>query len=951
MAESSRRMKSKESKATKKTKLRYVRDEEESDDDRLDLGLLDVEPDNFNPTSNLCDDPFLNILCDDKMLKNNQFEGDDEADVEDIHQEELEHEHLEDENGLEVGVEFRVHDPTVKWNQMKPTAGELYESPAQLRFALTNYVVANGYQLWFMKSDKSRIKSMVETHLCARNYNFGHLVSCNWLAKHYIKDIIRKPKMTLPGMMEDVLTKYSVKVSKGQCHRARVRAREMIKGKLEDHYAKIWDYANEILRSNPGSTCKVGVSVNLDGVNYFERFYVCFKALKDGWNTGCRRVIGLDGCFLKGQIKGEILIAIGRDANNHVYPIAWAVVNVENKENWTWFLQLLVDDLGVEDGRGLVVISDQHKGLLESVKAILPHVEHRQCARHIYANFRKRHTGLELKNLFWAAATSSPEGDFVSNMEKIKKITSNGYDWLMSNNPQSWCRAFFGQGYACEAVENGVSESFNSMIINIRKKPLLTMLEEIRIYVMARFYYLADKASTWRTESCPAIIEKMKEFGKEMRNWKVIATGGSVFETRYGYTAYKVDLEQHYCTCRLWEISGIPCVRGQAAINYTHMNPTDFLSIWFQKEKFMAAYTTNISPVNGSNLWAPTDYIKPLPPLTRRMPGRPKTKRRRHVSEVNDSKFPTVRARVCRTVRSSKCLQFRHNLKSCKNERVMKEYVPPRKPGRPRRGGNGITNKDGEGTSKQKAVKLVVKRKKKTKKAGEGSSNQDGQGGVETANDATVQEENGTVQETAPKIVNDVDAISDEIDVLLLQKCGYEPHEIEQAMERVDANEIEDHLLEDNRLEENLEMGVDANEIEDHFEADLEEDVNEIEDNLLEENLEMGVDANEIEDHLEANLEEDVNEIEDNLLEENLEMGVDVNEIVPPVQEVAIQGLDANSWVGEDDGNIDFIEDTQVVGRPRKRKISERIVKIKLKKAVYDKDGRGSSIKKPVNLE
>ena len=46
-----------------------------------------------------------------------------------------------------------------------------------------------------------------------------------------------------------------------------------------------------------------------------------------------------------------------------------------------------------------------------------------------------------------------------------------------------------------------------------------------------------------------------------------------------------------------------------------------------------------------------------------------------------------------------------------------------------------------------------------------------------------MQEENGTVQETvqetAPKIVNDADAISDEIDVLLLQKCGYEPHEIE----------------------------------------------------------------------------------------------------------------------------------------------------------------------------
>nr|KAJ0201850.1 hypothetical protein LSAT_V11C600324360 [Lactuca sativa] len=252
-----------------------------------------------------------------------------------------------------------------------------------------------------------QIKYMIKTHLCARNYNFGHFFSCNWLEKHYIKDIIWKLKMTLLEMMEDVNRNYSVKVSKGQCHRARV-----------------WDYANEILRSNPGSTCKVGVTVNPDGKNYFQRFYACFKAFKDGWNRGCIHVIGLDGCFLKGQFKGDILTIIGRDANNHVYPIAWVVVNVEIKDNWTWFLQLLVDDLDVDCGSGLVFISDQHKRLLESGKAILPYVEHRQCARH-------------------AAATNTVEGDFVAKMEKMKKITPNGYAWLMSRNLESWCRAFF----------------------------------------------------------------------------------------------------------------------------------------------------------------------------------------------------------------------------------------------------------------------------------------------------------------------------------------------------------------------------------------------------------------------------------------------------------------------------------------------------------------------------
>ncbi|XP_023733993.1 uncharacterized protein LOC111881835 [Lactuca sativa] len=289
---------------------------------------------------------------------------------------------------------------------MRPRLGDCYESPAQLRFALTNYAVHGGYQLYFEKRDRVRviakcgsgtrdnndnnkmqcpfrvaagwkynertfqIKFCNEMHLCARNYHFGSLVTSSWLAKHYLKDVIMEPMMTLLEMQADVLQRFSVSVSLGQCQIARATAMGMIEGKS-----------------------------NL-GFNYFKRFYVGFKAFRDGWSRGCRRVIGLDGSFLKGQVKGEILTAIGRDVDNHVYPIAWAVVNVENKDNWTWFIDNLVADLDLGAGNGLLVISDQHKGLLQAVAHLLPHVEHRQCARHIFANFRKKFTGLELKILF-----------------------------------------------------------------------------------------------------------------------------------------------------------------------------------------------------------------------------------------------------------------------------------------------------------------------------------------------------------------------------------------------------------------------------------------------------------------------------------------------------------------------------------------------------------------------
>ena len=43
----------------------------------------------------------------------------------------------------------------------------------------------------------------------------------------------------------------------------------------------------------------------------FERIYVCLEGYKRGFLAGCRRVVGLDGCFLKGSVSGQILCAIG----------------------------------------------------------------------------------------------------------------------------------------------------------------------------------------------------------------------------------------------------------------------------------------------------------------------------------------------------------------------------------------------------------------------------------------------------------------------------------------------------------------------------------------------------------------------------------------------------------------------------------------------------------------
>ncbi|CAI9296335.1 unnamed protein product [Lactuca saligna] len=57
----------------------------------------------------------------------------------------------------QIGDQCFVHNPRIPWNMMEPHLGEKYEIPEQLKLCLTNYAVANGYQLRFPKCDSSRI--------------------------------------------------------------------------------------------------------------------------------------------------------------------------------------------------------------------------------------------------------------------------------------------------------------------------------------------------------------------------------------------------------------------------------------------------------------------------------------------------------------------------------------------------------------------------------------------------------------------------------------------------------------------------------------------------------------------------------------------------------------------------------------------------------------------------
>ncbi|KAG8496299.1 hypothetical protein CXB51_009241 [Gossypium anomalum] len=132
-----------------------------------------------------------------------------------------------------------------------------------------------------------------------------------------------------------------------ELHTSKKKVSEILAGNCNDEFELLWDCANELRAKNPSSTIKMVVKrVTPDSSLHFKRFYIYFDALKRGWKEGCRL----------------ILVAVGRDVNNQMYPIVWAIIKNyglsvkrkfdQNKKDGVQWQIVWNDDNGCEVKRG-----------------------------------------------------------------------------------------------------------------------------------------------------------------------------------------------------------------------------------------------------------------------------------------------------------------------------------------------------------------------------------------------------------------------------------------------------------------------------------------------------------------------------------------------------------------------------------------------------------------------
>ncbi|GJV88076.1 mutator type transposase [Tanacetum coccineum] len=371
------------------------------------------------------------------------------------------------------------------------------------------------------KTKVGGVKTFKDTHKCLQS-RIVKKCTASFLSKSVEESIKPNSKIPLNFLKDQLQKQYEVGISKQKVFRAKKMAQERVEGNHTRQYAQLRDYCLELKNSNPNTTVKIEVERPED-VNSterkFKRVYVCLGPLKAGFKACKMDLLGFDGCLLSGSYPGWILTAVWVDPNNGIYPLAYAIVESENKDSWSWFLECVGDDLELFINSNFTFISDRQKGIIPAIAESFPSAEHR-------------------------CATSTTVKRFENHMDKLKDFNKEAYEWLKKIPPQHWSRSHFSGRAHCDVLLNNMCEVLNRQLVDGRDKPIITCLEFIREYLMKRIVNVQKVICKSDGPLTPNATKVLNKIIKEAGQLKIEWNGGDLYQatTPWGIIAAIWDM-------------------------------------------------------------------------------------------------------------------------------------------------------------------------------------------------------------------------------------------------------------------------------------------------------------------------------------------------------------------------------------------------------------------------
>ncbi|KAM0915500.1 hypothetical protein ACQ4PT_010815 [Festuca glaucescens] len=320
------------------------------------------------------------------------------------------------------------------------------------------------------------------------------------------------------------------------------------------------------------------------------------------------------------------------------------------------------DEVVIVDKQGRKKTKKKVKGLINDVNALWPDAAHRFCVRHLHQNFAKHWRGDVFKNKLWQIARATREVDWQQYMDEMKALDQDAYEYLEGIDPRQWCKAFFDDLPKCDLLLNTICEVFNKYILDAREMPVVTCLKKIMNQLMIRFVSKRKETEDMCGTICPKIRKKLDKNIDFAVNYGASPAAEQLFKVEGLRGEYEVNIQKLECTCRAWQVSGIPCRHACAVFRHERIKPESVVHKCYSIDAFKAAYGQVIMPCSDPKVWPKMNGPAMRPPKFDKQVGRPSKKRRRSALEEEDG---TRMSRHGIVGHCSICNSIEHNKRKC----------------------------------------------------------------------------------------------------------------------------------------------------------------------------------------------------------------------------------------------------------------------------------------------
>ncbi|XP_073138019.1 uncharacterized protein [Henckelia pumila] len=277
----------------------------------------------------------------------------------------------------------------------------------------------------------------------------------------------------------------------------------------------------------------------------------CYDKLRCGFATGCRPMIFLDDTHIKNKYKGSILVAVGKEANDDLFTLAYSVVDAENDCNWEWFcinLRSVLLSQHISGFENFTFFSDRHFGIIKAVNLLFSGSHHAYCLRHLVDNFVKQvmrsyplHNKKHWSSVFKKAAYAPSHQEFMQHINNISESMPLARKFITNSEPESWANALF-RGKRWGVMNNNMAESWNNWVKPARYLPIVGMVDRIRVQIMNIMHQRRETTLAMVQELSPKKEKTLTSTYIESRNLIVHRSCGSKFDVVDGDKSFAVYL-------------------------------------------------------------------------------------------------------------------------------------------------------------------------------------------------------------------------------------------------------------------------------------------------------------------------------------------------------------------------------------------------------------------------